>query len=95
MNVKTAIVTTLAVAMGLVFWSGRRWHGRPSRAQRGRRPWARTGMRALTIRGYGHTEFINPSTCVIGYEVSYLLTGLLPPVGTICPQNAVPFPSPA
>ena len=52
-------------------------------------------MRALTIRGYGHTEFINPSTCVIGYEVSYLLTGLLPPVGTICPQNAVPFLSPA
>jgi hypothetical protein len=28
-------------------------------------------------------------------EVSYLLTGKLPPVGTSCPQDAVPFPSPA
>ncbi len=34
-------------------------------------------------------------TCATSYEVSYLLTGLLPPVETICPQNAVPFPSPA
>jgi pimeloyl-ACP methyl ester carboxylesterase len=51
--------------------------------------------RLLTIRGYGHTEFANPSTCATNYEVSYLLTGHLPPAGTICPQNAVPFPSPA
>jgi hypothetical protein len=51
--------------------------------------------RLLTIRGYGHTEYENPSTCATSYEVSYLLTGNLPPVGTICPQNAVPFPSPA
>jgi pimeloyl-ACP methyl ester carboxylesterase len=51
--------------------------------------------RLLTIRGYGHTEFDNPSTCATNYEVSYLLTGKLPPVGTSCRQNAVPFPSPA
>jgi pimeloyl-ACP methyl ester carboxylesterase len=51
--------------------------------------------RLLTIRGYGHTEFANPSTCATNYEIRYLLTGKLPPVGTICPQNAVPFPSPA
>jgi pimeloyl-ACP methyl ester carboxylesterase len=51
--------------------------------------------RLLTIRGYGHTEFDNPSTCATKYEVRYLLTGNLPPVGTICPQNAVPFPAPA
>jgi pimeloyl-ACP methyl ester carboxylesterase len=51
--------------------------------------------RLLTIRGYGHTEFENPSTCAASYEVSYLLTGNLPPVGTSCPQDAVPFPSPA
>jgi pimeloyl-ACP methyl ester carboxylesterase len=51
--------------------------------------------RLLTIRGYGHTEFANPSTCATKYEVRYLLTGNLPPVGTTCPQNAVPFPSPA
>jgi pimeloyl-ACP methyl ester carboxylesterase len=48
--------------------------------------------RLLTIRGYGHTEFKNPSTCATNYEVRYLLTGNLPPAGTICPQNAVPFP---
>jgi pimeloyl-ACP methyl ester carboxylesterase len=51
--------------------------------------------RLLTIRGYGHTEYDNPSTCATNYEVRYLLTGKLPPMGTSCPQNAVPFPSPA
>jgi pimeloyl-ACP methyl ester carboxylesterase len=51
--------------------------------------------RLLTVHGYGHTEFANPSTCATNYEVSYLLTGKLPPVGTSCPQNGVPFPSPA
>jgi pimeloyl-ACP methyl ester carboxylesterase len=51
--------------------------------------------RLLTIRGYGHTEYENPSTCATNYEVSYLLTGNLPPIGTVCPQNAVPFPSAA
>jgi pimeloyl-ACP methyl ester carboxylesterase len=48
--------------------------------------------RLLTIRGYGHTEYDNPSTCATNYEVSYLLTGSLPPAGTSCPQNAIPFP---
>ena len=48
--------------------------------------------RLLTIRGYGHTEFKNPSACATRYEVRYLLTGKLPPAGTTCPQNAVPFP---
>lgn len=54
-----------------------------------------TRARLLTIRGYGHTEFANPSTCATSYEIRYLLTGKLPPVGTSCPQNAAPFPSPA
>jgi hypothetical protein len=49
--------------------------------------------RLLTIRGYGHTEYNNPSTCATNYEINYLLTGNPPPVGTTCPQNAVPFPS--
>lgn len=49
----------------------------------------------LTIRGYGHTEYDNPSTCATRYEVRYLLTGHLPPAGTTCPQNVTPFPSPA
>ena len=48
--------------------------------------------RLLTIHGYGHTEFNNPSTCATNYEVSYLLTGNLPPAGTVCPQDAAPFP---
>jgi pimeloyl-ACP methyl ester carboxylesterase len=48
--------------------------------------------RLLTVRGYGHTEFHNPSTCVTNYEVRYLLTGHLPPQGTVCAQNTVPFP---
>ncbi len=47
--------------------------------------------RLLTIRGYGHTEFGNPSTCATNYEVRYLLTGKLPPVRTNCPQNTAPF----
>jgi len=51
--------------------------------------------RLLTVRGYGHTEFLNPSSCATGYEVSYLLTGSLPPAGTVCPQDAIPFPPPA
>jgi pimeloyl-ACP methyl ester carboxylesterase len=48
--------------------------------------------RLLTVRGYGHTAFLNPSTCATNYEISYLLTGSLPPAGTSCPQDAVPFP---
>jgi pimeloyl-ACP methyl ester carboxylesterase len=48
--------------------------------------------RLLTVRGYGHTAFYNPSTCATNYEISYLLTGSLPAAGTSCPQDAVPFP---
>jgi pimeloyl-ACP methyl ester carboxylesterase len=48
--------------------------------------------RLLTVDGYGHTEFLNPSTCATDYEVSYLTTGALPPAGTVCAQNDTPFP---
>jgi hypothetical protein len=51
--------------------------------------------RLLTIDGNGHTEFANPSSCAIGYETRYLMTGALPAAGTVCAENAVPFPSPA
>jgi hypothetical protein len=51
--------------------------------------------RLLTVRGYGHTEFLNPSTCATNFEVGYLLTGALPPAGTVCQQNAAPFPLPS
>jgi len=48
--------------------------------------------RLLTVDGYGHTETNNPSTCAMDYGIRYLLTGALPPAGTVCPQNAAPFP---
>jgi pimeloyl-ACP methyl ester carboxylesterase len=48
--------------------------------------------RLLTVDGYGHTEFLNPSTCATNDEIKYLTTGDLPPAGTTCPQNGTPFP---
>ena len=48
--------------------------------------------RLLTVDGFGHTETLNPSTCATDYETRYLLTGALPPVGTVCRQNGQPFP---
>jgi hypothetical protein len=46
------------------------------------------------VRGYGHTEISNPSTCATNYELSYLQTGALPPAGTVCQQDGTPFPAP-
>ena len=51
--------------------------------------------RLLTITGYGHTEFANPSTCATHDLVRYLLTGALPPPGATCPQKGTPFGQPA
>jgi TAP-like protein len=31
--------------------------------------------RLLTVDGFGHTEFFNPSTCASSYEFRYLTTG--------------------
>jgi pimeloyl-ACP methyl ester carboxylesterase len=42
--------------------------------------------------GYGHTAFLNPSTCANNYLTAYFETGALPPAGTICHQSFVPFP---
>jgi pimeloyl-ACP methyl ester carboxylesterase len=47
--------------------------------------------RLLVVDGYGHTEFLNPSTCAATYETAYFLTGALPPAGTICQPNEAPF----
>ncbi|MEV0407699.1 alpha/beta hydrolase [Actinoallomurus sp. NPDC050550] len=47
--------------------------------------------RLLTVDGYGHTVFSNPSACALEHETRYLLTGALPPVGTVCKQDVVPF----
>jgi pimeloyl-ACP methyl ester carboxylesterase len=51
--------------------------------------------RLLTVDGFGHTEFFNPSTCATSDEIRYLTAGALPPAGTVCQQNGMPFPSPA
>jgi hypothetical protein len=48
--------------------------------------------RLLTVQGYGHTALLNPSTCANDYLVSYLVDGRLPPSGTVCQQDFVPFP---
>jgi hypothetical protein len=50
--------------------------------------------RLLTVDGYGHTTGNNPSTCAINDAVQYTLTGALPAPGTVCQQNATPFPAP-
>jgi pimeloyl-ACP methyl ester carboxylesterase len=47
--------------------------------------------RLLTVDGFGHTEFFNPSECANNYEAGSPLTGKLPPRGTVCPQSLQPF----
>ena len=47
--------------------------------------------RLLTVDGFGHTEFRNPSECANDYEFRYLTTGKLPPRGTVCPKSVRPF----
>ena len=47
--------------------------------------------RLLTVDGFGHTEFFNPSECASNYEASYLITGKLPPRSAVCPQSVQPF----
>jgi pimeloyl-ACP methyl ester carboxylesterase len=48
--------------------------------------------RLLTVRGYGHTALGNHSTCVDTVESDYFVTGALPPRGTVCHQEQLPFP---
>jgi pimeloyl-ACP methyl ester carboxylesterase len=51
--------------------------------------------RLLTVDGYGHTTGQNPSACAFTYVINYTLTGALPAPGTVCQQDATPFPSAA
>jgi pimeloyl-ACP methyl ester carboxylesterase len=46
--------------------------------------------RLLTYAGWGHTAY-GRSACTTGHIDRYLLTGTLPPRGTICPANPNPF----
>jgi pimeloyl-ACP methyl ester carboxylesterase len=47
--------------------------------------------RLLTVDGFGHTEFFNPSTCASNDESRYLITGKLPLKGAVCRQSVQPF----
>ncbi|MGW2825302.1 alpha/beta hydrolase [Streptomyces sp. NPDC001443] len=47
--------------------------------------------RLLTVRGYGHTVLLNPSTCAKDYESRYLVDGILPPAGATCRPDSPPF----
>lgn len=47
--------------------------------------------RLLTVDGYGHTVFLNPSQCASEYITNYFIKGELPPEGTICQQDYQPF----
>ncbi len=47
--------------------------------------------RLLVLEGYGHTELINPSSCVDRHETRYFISGKLPPKGSRCAQNSAPF----
>lgn len=49
--------------------------------------------RLLTVAGYGHSALLNTSSCANGYITRYLLTGVLPPSGTVCTQDTAPFAS--
>ena len=48
-------------------------------------------VRLLTVDGYGHTAFLNPSTCANNYAAAYLIDGVLPAAGTVCQQDVAPF----
>ncbi|MEB3302978.1 MAG: alpha/beta hydrolase [Cyanobacteriota bacterium] len=45
----------------------------------------------LSVNGYGHTVLRNPSACVARHEVAYILSGGVPPLGTVCGSDSPPF----
>ncbi|MFM7466113.1 MAG: alpha/beta hydrolase [Cyanobium sp.] len=47
----------------------------------------------LSVNGTGHTVLRNPSACVARHEAAYLLTGVVPPLGTVCTTDSPPFGS--
>ncbi|MFN7632919.1 MAG: alpha/beta hydrolase, partial [Cyanobacteriota bacterium] len=49
--------------------------------------------RLLSVNGHGHTVLRNPSACVARYETAYILSGLVPPLGTVCGPDVEPFRS--
>jgi pimeloyl-ACP methyl ester carboxylesterase len=51
--------------------------------------------RLLTLAGWGHTSLFAGSSCVNAWVSRYLLTTQVPPVGTVCRPDVVPFAQPA
>jgi pimeloyl-ACP methyl ester carboxylesterase len=48
--------------------------------------------RLLTVNGDGHTSmYVEPSTCRDAAQAAYLISLKLPPTGTICPVDQLPF----
>ena len=47
--------------------------------------------RLLTVHGYGHTVLTNPSACANRYVSRYFIDKALPPEGTSCKQDRMPF----
>jgi pimeloyl-ACP methyl ester carboxylesterase len=52
------------------------------------------GARLLTVDGYGHVVFNNPSACAQAAVTAYLVDGTLPAEGTVCQQDKAPFADP-
>ena len=50
--------------------------------------------RLLTLAGWGHTSLFS-SACVDAHVSSYFLTSRVPPSGTVCQPDVVPFAEPA
>ncbi|HET9556329.1 MAG TPA: alpha/beta hydrolase [Actinomycetota bacterium] len=48
----------------------------------------------LTLAGWGHTSLF-VSSCVDAYVSRYFLTTRVPPRGTVCEPDVVPFAQPA
>jgi pimeloyl-ACP methyl ester carboxylesterase len=52
-----------------------------------------SSARLLTVAGWGHTT-AERSRCATDHAAAYLLTGVLPPAGTVCAPDEVPFAAP-
>ncbi len=47
--------------------------------------------RLLSVDGYGHTVFLNPSSCANAAMTAYYISGTLPAPGTVCREDRRPF----
>jgi hypothetical protein len=50
--------------------------------------------RLLTLHAWGHTSLLL-SECATQIVGAYLVTGVTPPPGVVCPQDVVPFTAPS